>query len=522
MRRFPAEALAGVDAVVHLAAISNDPIGNAFEDVTYAINHRSTVEVARLAREAGARAFVFASSCSVYGSAEDGMRSEGSELGPLTAYARSKVMSEHDLEALADDGFAVTCLRFATACGWSDRLRLDLVLNDFVAGAIASRRISILSDGTPWRPLIHVRDMARAIDWAVDREPADGGAFLAVNAGRDDWNHQVRDLAEAVARAVPGVDVTVNPDAPPDKRSYRVSFARFRDLAPDHQPAVDLEEAIAELRDGLEGIGFADAALPGLRADAPQHPAPPAGGGPPVRGARVEERARAGRPVRGVDWAALPAAEELGRDMHALMRELFPLNRSLTGDGVRATLDALRGWMPGLEVTEVPSGTEVYDWTVPPEWNVRQAWIADASGRRVVDLADGSLHLMGYSVPVRARMGLAELRGHLHSLPEHPDRVPVPHVLLEPRLGLLPAPPRPGGAGRRRVRGGDRRRARRRREHDLRRVRAAGRRPGRGADLELGLPSLAGQRQPLRGRPGRGPGPCPGPDGPGPDATACC
>jgi nucleoside-diphosphate-sugar epimerase len=259
VRRFPGEALAGVDAVVHLAAISNDPIGNAFEEVTYAINHRATVEIARMAREAGARAFVFASSCSVYGSAEDGMRTEDSELGPLTAYAKSKVMSERDLAELADDDFTVTCLRFATACGWSDRLRLDLVLNDFVAGAIASRRISILSDGTPWRPLIHVRDMARAIDWAVDRDPADDGAFLAVNAGRDDWNHQVRDLAEAVAAAVPGVEVSVRADAPPDRRSYRVSFERFRGLAPDHQPRVDLDEAIAELRDGLERMGFADA-----------------------------------------------------------------------------------------------------------------------------------------------------------------------------------------------------------------------------------------------------------------------
>ena len=258
VRRLPAEAMAGVDVVVHLAAISNDPIGNAFEDVTYRINHRSTIETARLAREAGARAFVFASSCSVYGSAEDGMRTEDSELGPLTAYAKSKVMSERDLYELADDGFTVTCLRFATACGWSDRLRLDLVLNDFVAGAIASRRISILSDGTPWRPLIHVRDMARAVDWAVDRQEAEGGAFLAVNAGRDDWNHQVRDLAEAVARGVPGVEVSVRPDAPPDRRSYRVSFGRFRDLAPDHQPAVGLDEAIAELRDGLERMGFAD------------------------------------------------------------------------------------------------------------------------------------------------------------------------------------------------------------------------------------------------------------------------
>src|SRR5262249_46732379 len=148
--------------------------------------------------------------------------------------------------------------RFATACGMSDRLRLDLVLNDFAAGAVTSGRISILSDGTPWRPLIHVRDMARAIDWAVDREPSEGGVFLAVNPGRDDWSWQVRDLADAVARIVPGTEVSVRPDAPPDKRSYRVSFARFRDLAPQHQPRMDLEEAIRDLHAGLGRMGFAD------------------------------------------------------------------------------------------------------------------------------------------------------------------------------------------------------------------------------------------------------------------------
>jgi nucleoside-diphosphate-sugar epimerase len=259
VRALPAGALDGVDAVVHLAAISNDPIGNRYEDVTYAINHSASVEVARQAKQAGARAFVFASSCSVYGSADDAPRTESSPLGPLTAYARSKVMAEEELHPLADDDFTVTCLRFATACGWSDRLRLDLVLNDFVAGALASRNISILSDGTPWRPLIHVRDMARAIDWAVDRPQADGGAALSVNVGSNEWNVQVRGLADAVARVVPGVDVSVNPDAQPDKRSYRVDFSRYRELAPDHQPRVGLEEAVIELAEGLRKMGFDDA-----------------------------------------------------------------------------------------------------------------------------------------------------------------------------------------------------------------------------------------------------------------------
>jgi nucleoside-diphosphate-sugar epimerase len=258
VRNPPRGALEGVDAVAHLAGISNDPIGTSFEAATLDVNHRATVELARTAKEAGARSFVFASSCSIYGLAEDGLRTEDSETAPLTAYAKSKLLAEEGLAELAGDDFAVTSLRFATACGMSDRLRLDLVLNDFVAGAHAFREITILSDGTPWRPLIHVRDMARAIDWALDRSAAGGGAFLAVNAGSDEWNYQVRQLADAVAAIVPGVSVSVREDAAPDSRSYKVSFARFRELAPGHQPQVGLPEAIEDLSAGLERMGFAD------------------------------------------------------------------------------------------------------------------------------------------------------------------------------------------------------------------------------------------------------------------------
>ena len=132
------------------------------------------------------------------------------------------------------------------------------MLNDFVAGAHAFREITLLSDGTPWRPLIHVRDMARAIDWALDRPPGHGGAFLALNAGSDEWNYQIRQLADAVAEIVPGVEVRVSEDAEPDARSYRVGFGRFRELAPEHQPRIDLAEAIADLLAGLERMGFAD------------------------------------------------------------------------------------------------------------------------------------------------------------------------------------------------------------------------------------------------------------------------
>ena len=256
VRQFPENILDEVDAVVHLAAISNDPIGNLFEDVTMDINHRASIDVAAKAKKAGVKAFVFASSCSMYGSAEESARTEDSPLNPLTAYARSKVYTERDLKPLAGDGFTVTCLRFATACGISDRLRLDLVLNDFVAGAVASKRISILSDGTPWRPLINVNDMARAIDWAVSRQPSDGGDFLAVNAGFDQGNYQVRELAENVAKIIPGVEVQINENAQPDKRSYRVNFNLFRQLAPHHQPVYDLTASITGLHEGLQAIGF--------------------------------------------------------------------------------------------------------------------------------------------------------------------------------------------------------------------------------------------------------------------------
>lgn len=261
VRTLPAELLAGLDAIVHLSAISNDPMGQTYEQVTLDVNHQAGIRLARLAKAAGVQRFVFASSCSMYGAGGDGAKTETSTLNPLTAYARSKALSEQDLAPLADDQFQVTCLRFATACGWSDRLRLDLVVNDFVAGAVAAGEISILSDGTPWRPLIHVQDMARAIEWAVQRPTASGGNFLAVNTGSDAWNYQVRDLAYAVADALPGTLVSLNADAPPDKRSYRVDFSLYRELAPRHQPRRTLTDAIAELRDGLLAMDFRDAAF---------------------------------------------------------------------------------------------------------------------------------------------------------------------------------------------------------------------------------------------------------------------
>ena len=258
MRKLPAGLLTGVDAIVHLAAISNDPMGNTFEEVTNDINYRSSIDLAKKAKEAGVRRFVFASSCSMYGFADDAPRTETSPLNPLTAYAKSKVFTERDLKEIADQKFVVTSLRFATACGMSERLRLDLVLNDFVAGAVASKKITILSNGTPWRPLINIQDMARAIDWAIKRELTDGGEFIAVNTGSNEWNYQVKDLAEAVVRVIPNVDVSINKNAQPDKRSYRVSFDLFKKVAPDYQPEVDLITTIKELKRGLEAMEFKD------------------------------------------------------------------------------------------------------------------------------------------------------------------------------------------------------------------------------------------------------------------------
>jgi nucleoside-diphosphate-sugar epimerase len=255
VRQPPDEVFRDLDAVVHLAGISNDPMGSRFERVTLDINHRATISLAARAKAAGASRFVFASSCSVYGAASEAAKDEDSPVDPLTAYSRSKIAAENDLRPLASKGFSVTALRFATACGMSSRLRLDLVLNDFVAAATASKTIQIMSDGTPWRPLIHIRDMARAIDWAIRRGGED---YLRINVGMDEWNYQVKDLARAVAEAIPGVTIWINPDAGPDKRSYRVDFGRFRRHAADHQPRYTLARTVAELAEGLRRMGFDD------------------------------------------------------------------------------------------------------------------------------------------------------------------------------------------------------------------------------------------------------------------------
>jgi len=255
IREFPATLLDGVDAVILLAAVSNDPMGNQFEAVTGDINHLATVRIAELAREKGVKNLVFASSCSMYGAA-DVPRKESDQLHPLTAYARSKVATEEGLAVLDTNEMVITALRFATACGMSDRLRLDLVLNDFVACALTSGMVSVLSDGTSWRPLIDVKDMARAIEWAATRTKEEGGRVVRVNTGSDSWNYQVHELADTVSEKIPGTKVIINTDALPDKRSYSVDFSLFKSLAPNHQPQVTLSQSIEELYQGMKEIGF--------------------------------------------------------------------------------------------------------------------------------------------------------------------------------------------------------------------------------------------------------------------------
>lgn len=259
VREVGPEVFEGADALIQLSAISNDPMGELFETQTDEVNHQACVTLAGLAKQAGVRRVVFASSCSVYGFAEGGPRTESDELDPLTAYARSKLAGEENLEKLADDDFIVTCLRYGTACGMSPRIRLDLVLNDFVAAALACNEVQVLSDGSPWRPLIDVKDMALAMEWGIQRDSASGGSFLAVNVGRNGSNYQVREIAETVGELVPGASVSINTDAQPDRRSYQVDFGLYKELAPDHLPQVDLRQSISEVIEGLTAIGFSDA-----------------------------------------------------------------------------------------------------------------------------------------------------------------------------------------------------------------------------------------------------------------------
>lgn len=245
----------GFDAVLHLAGLSNDPLGDLNAELTYEINHRASVRIAALAKEAGVKRFIFSSSCSNYGAGGDDLLTEEGALNPVTPYGKSKVLVEQDVSKLADEDFCPLYLRNATAYGVSPRLRFDLVLNNLVAWAYTTGAVRLKSDGTPWRPIVHIEDISRAFV-ATLHAPTEKVFNRAFNVGVPGENFRIREIAEIVRDSVPGSEVSFAPDASPDTRNYRVDCSFIQRQVPEFQPQWNVRKGAAELHEAYKATGL--------------------------------------------------------------------------------------------------------------------------------------------------------------------------------------------------------------------------------------------------------------------------
>jgi nucleoside-diphosphate-sugar epimerase len=256
--------LEGFDAILHLAGLSNDPLGDLNPQCTYDINHLASVRLAKAAKAARVPRFVFSSSCSNYGAAGDDILDEKAKFNPVTPYGESKVLVEQDVSQLADDDFSPTFLRNATAYGVSPRLRADLVVNNLVGYAFTTGKVLIKSDGMPWRPLVHIEDISRAFVAALHapREKIHNEAF---NVGRNEENYRVREIADAVPEVVPGSEVTYADDASPDIRNYRVDCTKILETLPEYKPRWTVRKGIEELYEAYKRVGLTEDEFLGSR-----------------------------------------------------------------------------------------------------------------------------------------------------------------------------------------------------------------------------------------------------------------